>query len=103
MCIIISSPRRISDTTNARLIIDLQKIIMQLVPVQRATAFSQLTTQSYCGCQCNGQHLRSIQESICNICRVARTGENKNFFTLIKFGSLVHDTILKLGDKNNLI
>ena len=54
--------RRIRDTTNVRLIIDLQKLIMQRVRVQRATTFAQLKTPSYCGSQCNGQHLRLIKK-----------------------------------------
>ena len=38
-------PGSIRDTTNVRLIIDLQKLIMQRVLVQRATTFAQLRTQ----------------------------------------------------------
>ena len=41
-CYYIHGPRRrIRDTTNVRLIIDLQKLIMQRIPVQRETTFAQ--------------------------------------------------------------
>ena len=59
--------RRICDTTNVRLTIDLQKLIMQRVIVQRETTFAQfaqLRTPSYCGFQCNEQHLRSMKNGV---------------------------------------
>ena len=43
-----------------------------------------------------GNHLRSIQGSICNICRLARTVENKIYLiNQMKFGTRVQDTKLK--------
>ena len=44
--------------------IDLQKLIMQRGPVQRAITFVQLRTPSYWRTKCNGQHLRSTRNAI---------------------------------------
>ena len=56
--------RRIRDTTKVRLIVDLQKLIMQRVRVPWATTFTQLRMPSYCESQCNGQHLRLINNAV---------------------------------------
>ena len=89
------------DTENVRLIIDLQKLIMQWVPLQRATTFLRSSKKAailripvqratlslneerrhIANPSATGNQLRSTQGSICNTCRVARTVENKNYLT----------------------
>ena len=77
--------RRIRDTDNVRLIMDLQKLIMERVTVQRVTvsATDHSTTGDHlsslneerchiAGPSATGNLLRSIQGYISNICRLAR-------------------------------
>ena len=47
-----------------RLIMDLQKLIIQQILVQWATFFAQLRTPSNCGFQCNGKYLRSMKNVV---------------------------------------
>ena len=48
-CYYFPGPMRILDTGKVRLPIDLQKLVMQWIPVQRATTFTQLTRRHIAG------------------------------------------------------
>ena len=58
-----------------------KKAVILRVPVERATLSLNEERRHIADSNATGNHLRSIQEFICNTCRVARTVENKNYLT----------------------
>ena len=78
-CYYFHGPKRVCDTANVILIIDLNELIMQRVPVQRATNFLRsIKNTGILRTPVQQATTFAQDKSICNIYSLVRTVENEN-------------------------